>query len=227
LNKADLRAGFADIAPMMIAYAPIAAIWGAYAASKGLSPLEALLMSAGVYSGAGQAVAMDLWTVAPLPLLAFTVATVALRHVLMSASLSRHMASFSKWQASALLFWLTDEAWALMERRAMQRPISPSYFFGVAFPLWPTWFVFTFIGARFGEWMGDTARFGLDFAFSAMFIAVVAGFWKGPKTGAIITVSSLVAVAFYLMIPNTAWYIIAGGFAGMASAVALHREAVE
>jgi 4-azaleucine resistance transporter AzlC len=209
---------------MMIAYAPIAAIWGAYAASKGLSPFEAMLMSAGVYSGAGQAVAIDLWAVAPLPILAFTAATVALRHILMSASISRHIASFSKWKVSALLFWLTDEAWALMERRALERKISPSYFFGVAFPLWPVWVLFSAIGARFGEWMGDTASLGLDFAFSAMFIAVVASFWKGPKTGAVIVTSSLVSVAFHRLLPDTAWYILAGGTAGMVTAVLLHRE---
>ncbi len=226
MNKSDFKQGLLDIWPMVFAYAPIAALWGAVAASKGLTPLETALMSAGVYSGAGQFVAMDLWNTAmPLPLLAFTVGTVALRHVLMSASVSRHITSFPRLRASGLLFWLTDEAWAMIERRAQKQPISMSYFLGVAMPLWPNWVAFSVVGAYFGKSIGDTDRFGLDFAFAAMFIAVLAGFWKGPKTGAILIASSVAAVFAKTFLPG-AWYILAGGAAGMLAAVALYRDGV-
>jgi len=39
--KSEFRLGFADILPMVIAYAPIAMLWGTLAAGKGFSPLEA------------------------------------------------------------------------------------------------------------------------------------------------------------------------------------------
>lgn len=226
LNTSEFQRGLIDIWPMVFAYAPIAALWGAVAASNGLSPLEVGLMSGGVYSGAAQFVIMDLWKIAPLPLLAFTVATVGLRHVLMSASVSRHIKTFPKLKASVLLFWLTDEAWAMIERRALEHPITPSYFLGVAMPLWPNWVFFSVIGAYFGKSLGDASRYGLDFAFAALFIAVLAGFWKGPKTGAILVVSSLAAVAAKLMWPNDAWYILIGGITGMLVAVATYREDV-
>jgi predicted branched-subunit amino acid permease len=82
------------------------------------------------------------------------------------------------------------------------------------------------IGAYFGKSLGDASRYGLDFAFAALFIAVLAGFWKGPKTGAILVVSSLAAVAAKLMWPNDAWYILIGGITGMLVAVATYREDV-
>jgi predicted branched-subunit amino acid permease len=226
LDQVEFRQGLRDIAPMTIAYAPIAALWGTVAASKGLSPLEAVLMSAGLYSGAAQFVAMDLWnTGIPLVMLVLTIATVSLRHVLMSASIARHIASFPKLKASALLFWLTDEAWAMLERRALTKPITPSYFLGVGMPLWPNWFFFTGLGAWFGAGIekGQAERFGLDFAFAAMFIAVVAGFWKGTGTAMILIASSIAAVAGKLMLPG-AWYILAGGVAGMLVAALTYRE---
>jgi predicted branched-subunit amino acid permease len=224
LNFVELRRGFLDIFPMTLAYAPIAALWGTVAASNGLTPLEAVLMSAGVYSGAGQFVAMDLWHKSmPLALFIFAIATVALRHVLMSASVSRHIAGFPRGLASVLLFWLTDEAWAMVERRALTQPITKSYYVGVALPLWPTWFVFTGIGAALGSALGDPARIGLDFAFAAMFIAVLAGFWKGPRTAAVLIASSVFAVLGKIYLPG-AWYILAGGFAGILVAVATYRE---
>jgi 4-azaleucine resistance transporter AzlC len=224
VNVTELRRGFLDIAPMTLAYAPIAALWGTVAASKGLSPLEAVLMSAGVYSGAGQFVAMDLWQKSmPLALFIFAITTVALRHVLMSASMSRHIAHFPRGIASLLLFWLTDEAWAMVERRALTHPITKSYYVGVALPLWPTWFVFTAVGAVLGSALGDTSRIGLDFAFAAMFIAVLAGFWKGPKTAAVLIASSIFAVLGKTYLPG-AWYILAGGVAGIIVAVITYSK---
>jgi 4-azaleucine resistance transporter AzlC len=223
MNK-DFIQGLRDIFPMTVAYAPIALLWGTIAAGQGLSPFQAWFMSAAVYSGAAQFVSMDLLkNGTPLLLLVITIATVSLRHVLMSASVSRHVASIPRAKASMLLFWLTDEAWALIERRALERPISASYFFGVAFPLWPVWFCFSAIGAWLGNALGDTSRFGLDFAFSAMFIAVLAGFWKGPRTAMVLGVSAGVAIVAKLYLPG-AWYIILGGVAGMLTAVAGYRE---
>lgn len=210
---------------MLLAYAPIAALWGAVAAGQGFSPLEAVLVSGIVYSGAAQFVAVDLVTAGtPLSLLVFTVATVGLRHVLMSASISRHITHFPRLRASILMFWLTDEAWAILERRALHEKLTPAYFLGASMPLWPNWILFTAIGAMIGNRLGDGAAIGLDFAFAAMFIAVLAGFWKGPRTGAILAASALAACVAKLFIPG-AWYILIGGIVGMMVAVALHSEA--
>lgn len=222
--SSEFQQGFRDISPMVIAYAPIAALWGTIAVSKGLSPLETLLMSLGVYSGTAQFVAMDLWHMGlPLFYLVFTLGTVGLRHVLMSASVSRHMQGFSKARSSLLLFWLTDEAWAIIERRALTTPLTPAYFFGASFPLWPNWALFSLIGAFIGKSLGDGRAIGLDFAFAAMFIAVLAGFWKGPRTGAILAASALAAVVAKYYIGG-GWYILIGGIVGMVVAVIFYRE---
>lgn len=223
MKRSDFMRGVADIAPMMLAYAPISMLWGTIAAGQGLSPLEALLMSAIVYSGAAQFVLMDLWALAtPLPVLFVTVLVLSLRHTLMSASVSRHIGGYSPARATVLLFWLTDEAWAIIERRALTEPITPAYFFGASMPIWPIWFIFGGIGAWLGKTVGDPAAFGLDYAFAAMFIAVVAGFWKGARTGLILAASAAAAVAAKLFLPGT-WYILLGAAAGMCVAVAGYR----
>ncbi|NMD07722.1 MAG: AzlC family ABC transporter permease [Phyllobacteriaceae bacterium] len=222
--RKDFLRGFGEVWPMLLAYAPIAALWGAVAAAQGFSPLEAVLMSAIVYSGTAQFVSVDLLKEStPLSLIVFAVATVGLRHVLMSASISRHIQHFPKAKASILMFWLTDEAWAILERRALHERLTPAYFFGASFPLWPNWVLFSGIGAVVGNQLGDGAAIGLDFAFAAMFIAVLAGFWKGPRTGAILAMSALAACLAKLYVPG-AWYILIGGVAGMIAAVLLHSE---
>jgi 4-azaleucine resistance transporter AzlC len=220
----EFRAGFIDMAPMLLAYAPVAMLWGASAAGKGLSVLEAFLMSALVYAGASQFVAIDMWR-EPLPifLMILTIFIVNLRHMLYAASISRHMGEIKSSLHPFLIYVLTDEAWAIAERRALSGPLSLGYYAGVAVPLWPTWFIFSGVGAFLGKALGDPAVIGLDFAFAAMFISILMGFWKGPRTGAVVAVSGLVAVLAKIYISG-GWYILLGGLAGVAAAALLHRE---
>jgi 4-azaleucine resistance transporter AzlC len=225
--KAEFRVGFADMLPMLVAYVPIAMLWGTLAAGKGFSPLEALAMSSLVYTGAGQFMAVDMWR-EPLPIALLVVTTlgVSLRHVLMSASIARHISGIRKFWHPFMMYVLTDEAWAIAERRALVKPLTLGYFIGVAVPLWPTWFLSSALGAFLGKALGDPTVIGLDFAFAAMFITVLAGFWKGPRTGAVIAASAIAAILGKLFLSG-AWYIMLGGLAGVSTAVFLHGEREE
>lgn len=223
----DFKAGVADGWPMFLAYVPIAMLWGTLAAAKGFSPLEALLMSALVYAGASQFVAIEMW-VDPLPivLMVFTIFIINVRHMLYAASLSRHINGIEKKWHPFLMYVLTDEAWALLERKALTQPLTLGYYVGVAVPLWPTWFISSGIGAYIGRKLPDPALIGLDFAFAAMFIAILAGFWKGPRTGAVVITSAVVAVVTKTYLSG-AWYIVLGGLAGVAVAALTYKEMAE
>lgn len=232
MNSSDFgpsfRQGVKDIAPVMVAYVPIGLLWGTLAAGKGFSALEAMLTSVFVYAGASQFVAVDMWSAAaPALLLTFTAIVVNLRHFLMSASLSRHITAVPKGWRYALIYIMTDESWAMAERKATQSGgLSFGYLVGSSLFLWPTWFLTSFIGAALGKSLGDPAAIGLDFAFSAIFLTILMGFWKGTRTGAVIIASAIAAVAAKLWLPG-AWYIMAGGIAGVAVAALLYREGEE
>ena len=121
-RRRDFVTGFAAVAPVVVAYIPIGLLWGTLAASKGLSPLEALLMSVVVFAGSAQFVAVDMWhDPVPVLLLTLTALIVNVRHVLMSASLSRHIDAIPRALHPIVAYFLTDESWALAERRARQR----------------------------------------------------------------------------------------------------------
>jgi 4-azaleucine resistance transporter AzlC len=222
-KRAEFRRGFIDIFPILAAAFPIGLLWGTLAVKKGLSPLEAGFMSASVFAGAAQFVALDLWrTPAPWLLLTFSIFVVNIRHVLMGASLSRHTRHAPAALQPLLMFLMVDEVWALAERRALSAPLSWSYYFGMGLPLWINWLVATLLGAILGRGLGDPAAYGFDFAFSALFIAILAGFWKGPRTGAVLAASALVAALTKVFVPG-AWYIALGGLAGVTTAAFLSR----
>ena len=116
----------------------IGLLFGALSVGKGLSILEAGLMSILVFAGGAQFAALELWTW-PVPVLALAFSTLLInaRHVLMGASLAPKFGEFSLFQRLLGASVLTDEAWALAERRALRRQLTPAYWFAVAATLPP------------------------------------------------------------------------------------------
>lgn len=72
-------------------------------------------------------------------------------------------------------------------------------------------------GALFGALIGDIAVYGLDFAFPAVFIVLLTGFWKGRETGLVLAASGVAALTVHALVPG-AWYIAAGALAGLGAA---------
>ncbi|MBF9194580.1 AzlC family ABC transporter permease [Microvirga terrestris] len=215
--RRDIQAGLRDIAPVAVAALPIGLLFGAIAAAKGMSTLEVMLMSALVFAGGAQFAAIETWIhPAPILTLAFATLLINARHVLMGASLTPKV-RMSRVQTLLAYFFLTDEAWALSERRALERPVTGAYWFVMAVVLWANWTLSSTIGAILGSFLGSPERIGADFAFTALFIGLVAGFGKSRVT--LVTVASSAAVAalvhYFIGAP---WHVASGALAGIAAA---------
>ncbi len=215
----DFLGGMRAISPLIAAVIPIGLVFGAVAATKGLSPAEAGLMSALVFAGGSQFVAMDIWThPASWTGVGFAALLVNIRHVLMSASLGTRMEGFGQPARYLSMLFLADEIWAMAEFRAKVARLTPAWFAGLAMPFYLAWVLSGLAGAALGAFLGDPVVLGLDFAFPAVFIVLVMGFWKGPETGAVLLASGAAAVATQHFVPGV-WYIAAGAIAGLAAAL--------
>mgnify|MGYP000957633712 FL=1 len=107
----DIRRGLSDIWPAAVAAAPIGLLFGAVAASKGLSPFEVFLMSIMVFAGGAQFAAIELWaSPAPVAALVFSTLLINARHVLMGASLAPKLQGFSRWQKFLGLYYKIGRA---------------------------------------------------------------------------------------------------------------------
>lgn len=216
---ADFRAGLVAVFPTVVAVIPFGLILGQQATVKGLTVAEILAMSSIVFAGSSQLIAVGLWSMpAPVAALALMALLVNLRHVLMGASLSSKIAHFGRLRYLAA-YLMTDESWALSERRAIDKPVSRTFYFTVALSLFIFWQISSVLGALFGAYLEHPETYGLDFTFPAIFIALALGFWKGARrTGPVLAASAVVAVTVHATVPG-AWYVIAGALAGIAAAV--------
>jgi 4-azaleucine resistance transporter AzlC len=166
-----------DMLPLLIGAMPFGIIFGALAVSAGLSVGQALGMSLLVFAGAAQFIVLALLGAgASAAVLLLTTLVVNLRHALYSATLQpfvRHLPA--RWRIP-LAFWLTDEAFAVVQHRYAAGDSSPYkhwYFFGAALAMYLNWQLCTLIGVLFGQSVPDLAAWGLDFAMLATFIGVV------------------------------------------------------
>jgi 4-azaleucine resistance transporter AzlC len=206
-----------DIAPAAIAAIPIGLLFGAVAAGKGLSPAEVTLMSTLVFAGGAQFAAIETWVhPAPVAALAFGTFLINIRHVLMGASLSPKL-RLSRTQEFLAYFFLTDESWALAERRALDRPVTGAYWAAMAATLFLNWTVSTMLGAILGSFLGDPARLGADFAFTALFIGLIAGFGRSRVVLITVATSAAVAALVHHFI-GTPWHVACGALAGIVAA---------
>lgn len=223
----EIRQGFRSILPLTVAVVPIGLVFGAVAATKGLSALEAALMSALVFAGGSQFVAMDLWShPASIAALGMAALLVNVRHVLMGASISRHMAAFSGRQKILSMFFLADEIWAVAEFRARNHRLTPAWFFGAALPFYAAWVLSGLAGALLGSLVGDPSVIAMDFVFPAVFVILIAGFWRGARTGLILVGSGACALLVHHLVPGV-WYVLAGALGGVSVAAALSMRKQE
>ncbi|WP_304375570.1 AzlC family ABC transporter permease [Rhizobium alvei] len=212
------------IAPLIVAVIPIGMVFGAAAVAKGLSMMEAGLMSALVFAGGSQFVAIDLWThPASWSALGFAALLVNIRHVLMSASLAGRLDAFGSGEKVLAMLFLADEIWAIAEFRARERRLTPAFFAGLVAPFYCVWVLAAFAGGMIGALIGDPAVIGLDFAFPAVFVVLVIGFWKGRSTAVVLLASAAMATLVHHLLPGV-WYIAAGAVAGLIAAAITERQ---
>lgn len=171
-------AGARDTIPMLVGAAPFGLIFGTLAIGTGLPVWLTLGLSALVFAGSSQFVAVSLiGGGAALPVIWLTTLVVNLRHALYSATLlpyARELPARWRW---ALAFWLTDETFAVVENQLHHHSNLQDgayYWLGSSLAMYFNWQLWTIAGVLLGQSVPGLATLGLDFAMLATFAAIVA-----------------------------------------------------
>lgn len=221
-GRDGIKAGFRTGLPVAVGVGGYGLAFGVLARQSGLSIAEATLMSAVVFAGAAQLIAVELWG-SPLPVVAIIATTlvVNLRYVLMSASLRAWFDDLSPAHAYGSAFFITDETWALTIADLRSGAGRGAFLLGSGIALWLLWVLTTATGAAAGSAITDPERFGLDFVLTTIFVILAVGLWRGREDAAPWLLAATVAVASAELLPGR-WYILLGGLAGSFLAVIRH-----
>jgi 4-azaleucine resistance transporter AzlC len=201
--------------PLAISGFAIGIVFGVLARQARLSVIDTLLMSGLVYAGAAQFVALSLWTAIPFPVttIILTTCIVNMRHLLMGASLRPWFSKLSPWRVYTSIFFMVDESWAMTMSNFENGERDAGFLFGSGLILYFAWVSSTLTGRTVGAWIQNPAQWGLDFAFTAVFTALLISMWKGKSNLLPWVVAAIVAVAAAHWLPGK-WYILLGALGG-------------
>ena len=213
-----------DSIPVALGIATYGVVFGALARQAGLTLLDSLGMSALVFSGSAQFVALPLLQAGVGPAELFVTALlVSLRHLVMGLSLGPRVRGLAFGHRLVLAFGLNDEAYGLTTWHASRHGFNPAYMRGAGLATFLAWTTGTAAGAAFGAILPDPARWGLDFAFTAVFIALLVPQVKG-KAGLAAAVAGGLTAVLSAPLLGGGGQVLAGALAAAAVGGILDRE---
>lgn len=223
-NRYGLISGFKRTIPIAISALVYGLVFGILSRQVGINLVESLLMSSLVFAGSAQFIVLDLWTT-PLPIgtIILTTLIVNLRHLLMSASLSPWLSSQPSAAIYCSLFFMSDESWALTMNEFAKGGRNAAFLLGSGLTLFIAWLSATFMGQKVSNSLQDPSRFGLDFAFTAVFITMLVGLWKGKSDLLPWILAGIIAVVAAYFLPGK-WYILLGSVTGSFVGAVRHGD---
>lgn len=194
----EFWAGARQTIPLIVGATPFGIIFGTLAQSSGLSFLGAMGMSAIVFAGSSQFIALGLLaTGTPLGVIVLTTWVVNLRHLLYAVSLVPYVKHLSQGWKLPLGFWLTDENFMVAIQRYRHDDPSPyKHWFqlGSALAMYVNWQLCTLMGLTLGASIPNAGAWGLDFAMVATFIGMTIPYLTNRPMVATVVVSGITAL---------------------------------
>jgi len=202
----EFISGVRDELPILIGVIPFGMIYGVLALAAGLPSGVAQAMSAVVFAGSAQFLAVKLiGTGTPALVVILTAFVVNLRHALYSASVAPYIKRLSSLWKGLLAYLLTDEAYVVAithyQTPASSNPLTDGdenkhwYFLGAGLALWGSWQISTAVGIFLGAQVPSS--WSLDFTLALTFIALLVPNIKDRASAAAALAAGVVAMLAY------------------------------
>jgi 4-azaleucine resistance transporter AzlC len=209
LTTRNLKQGLKAAWPICLGYIPIGLAFGVLAQKAGMSWVHIAGMSAVVFAGSSQFIAVSMLS-SGATAIAITVTTffVNLRHVLMSSSLSIRLRNEHRGKLSIFAHMVTDESFAVNYTRFLQGDWDLPRSQVVNFTAYLAWILSTVAGGFSGHLIPEHS-FGIDYALIAMFICLLSFQLKSRLVVLTAVMAGMVSIILSLYIPGNAHVILA------------------
>lgn len=186
--------------PIALGYLSVAFGFGISAVEKGLTPLQAVLISITNFTSAGQvagvSVMVALGTVIEMIIAQFII---NLRYSIMGIALTQRLdKSFKFGHRFPVAFGISDEIFVIAASE--KEKVTPSYMYGLMTLPIIGWTLGTALGAFSGELLPDGVRAALGLAIYSMFVAIIVPPARDsrPVMFAILIASAMSCVIYYV-----------------------------
>jgi predicted branched-subunit amino acid permease len=197
--RAAYFAGVRDTLTIVPSYLPFALVCGVASVNAGLTTGASLAMPALVFGGSSQAVMTQfIQNSASLWVAVLSGLVINLRMAVYSAALAPKLRALSTWQRMACAFFLVDNTYAFVQKRADALPGDKhlvAYYAGLSSMVWPFWVLFCAIGIFAGTIVPGSWQ--LDFAIPLSFIAVIATSIRSLPMGASALVGGAASILLF------------------------------
>lgn len=167
--------GIKDCIPTLLGYISIGFAFGVVGIASHLSTFEIFLLSLLIYAGAAQFIFCGLFVAGtPVSAIILTTFIVNLRHFLMALSVAPSFKNESLARNIGFGTLLTDETYGVaMTKLAQGHTLSGRWMDGLNVTAYLSWIIASVFGAFVGKWIPNPENWGLDFALTAMFVALL------------------------------------------------------
>jgi 4-azaleucine resistance transporter AzlC len=192
-------AGARAVAPLLPAVVAFAISYGVLARAAGMGWIAPIVMSATTFAGSAQfAVASILEDGGGAAAAILAAVFLNARYAPMGMALGPAIAG-PRWRRFLAAQLIVDESWALAARGRGR--FDPLVLIGAGGTLYPCWVGGTVIGVAAGDLVGDPARLGLDAAFPALFLALLATQLRRRDDTVAAVAGGMIALALIPFVP--------------------------
>jgi 4-azaleucine resistance transporter AzlC len=194
------------LVPSVFVYATV---FGGLAVQAGLRAVEVWGMTLLVFAGAAQFIAVPMLASGASPVaIVLTTFVVNMRHYLMAAALAPSFRGFSRPWLALIAHGINDESFAIAVSKRF--PPDAWTFVGSVVAIMGAFLAGVPVGTQLGGLVSDPERWGLDFAFPAVFIALVAVQLRRRADWIVAMAAAVLGVVVALVLPGN-WHIMIAG----------------
>lgn len=195
---AGYRDGMRIVVPLLPAVLALGASFGVLAQTADMGPVASLLMSATTFAGSAQMAVVSVLGAGGTALAAIGAAVLLNARYAPMALAARGAFTGGPLRRLIEAQLLVDESWALSNRDGH---FDRKLLLGAGIALYVGWNAGTAIGVIAGEGIGDPATIGLDAAFPALFLALLASQLRNRNAVAAALAGAAIALALVPIAP--------------------------
>lgn len=209
MKKISLKDGFISNLPISLSVFSYGVVLGIICNSNSIEYLQLLIMNIFIFAGSSQFVIVDMISNSfSITAIVGTAILINMRYFLIATTLNTLFINSSIKEKLFIMHFVTDESWAITMKNLEEKDINIYFLLGGGFCIFTSWFLGTSIGYFFAQFIIEPKNYGLDFAFFAMFTAVLTAMYKSKNDLFIYSITAVIAVICDYLIDNTIYILI-------------------